>query len=282
MNEHKSGKWAREIIALQQPDGSWGQFHSLKSTGPFKYTTEMALRRLWILGYTKEDLCIQKALDYMKESLATGEIPDPREKSHNWDAFIALILSTWIRIWEKDWEPANRIARQWTRVMNQAFAGVGYDHEAYLQAQQEEFNEKPRGGRFVDFVSFYPVALLPGCLEPDVERKYIDYILHHKEGMYYIYDKPLDQPPEWGTKQASWYLWAIELLLRYETAGELMGFVREWLLESRLEDGRWDMGVKSNDKILLPLSDSWRKAETRIQDSTERVQRILQKIGDSV
>jgi len=97
--------------------------------------------------------------------------------------------------------------------------------------------------------------------------------------MYYIYDKPLDQPPEWGTKAASWYLWAIELLLRYETAGEQLGYVREWLLENQLEDGRWDLSQKANDKILLPYSDSWRKAETRISDCTERVRRVIEKIG---
>lgn len=277
--EYKYGKWAKEIVCSQHDNGSWGQFHSLKSTGPFKYTTEMALRRLWILGYTKEDLPVQNALQYMKGCLETGEIPDPREKSHNWDAFVALIVSTWIRMFESGYEPANRIAEQWKRVMNKTFAGERYDHEAYLKAQQVEFHEKPRGGRFVDFVSFYPVALLAGCLEQDIERKYIDYILHHKEGMYYIYDKPLDQPPEWGTKAASWYLWAMELLLRYETAGEQLGYVREWLLENQLEDGRWDLSQKANDKILLPYSDSWRKAETRISDCTERVRRAIEKIG---
>ena len=46
---HKDGKWAKQLIGLQHPDGSWGRFHSLATHGNSPVTTEQALRRLKIL-----------------------------------------------------------------------------------------------------------------------------------------------------------------------------------------------------------------------------------------
>lgn len=49
-------------------------------------TTEQALRRLERLGYTIEDECIQRAVDYMDNCLmGRDKIPDRREKLHDWD-----------------------------------------------------------------------------------------------------------------------------------------------------------------------------------------------------
>lgn len=55
---HKDGKWAKMILALQEPDGKWGCFHSLSRFYGADITTEQALRRLERLGFTQEDACI--------------------------------------------------------------------------------------------------------------------------------------------------------------------------------------------------------------------------------
>ena len=63
--DRKNGKWAKKIIELQHDDGSWGYFHTLtKPTTKQPLTTEQALRRLEILGYTINDKPIQKAIKY--------------------------------------------------------------------------------------------------------------------------------------------------------------------------------------------------------------------------
>ena len=76
---HKNGKWAKQIISLQDEEGKWGDFHSLSQFSDSVITTEQALRRLERLGYTIEDECIQKAVRYMNDCL-TGKnnIPDGR------------------------------------------------------------------------------------------------------------------------------------------------------------------------------------------------------------
>ncbi len=53
---YKTGKWAGQILELRNNDGMWGNFHTLsKPVNNKSITTEQAIRRLRILGYTKED-----------------------------------------------------------------------------------------------------------------------------------------------------------------------------------------------------------------------------------
>lgn len=277
---HKDGKWARQILSLQQPDGSWGYFHSLSEPRKHPMTTEQALRRLRRLGYTMEDECIQRAVQYMTRCLTGADaIPDPREKLHNWDIFTALILSTWIRLFTKDAAPANQMADRWAEIITHAFSSGQYDHNQYVSAYQRIHGLKPGGGRLIDFVNFYPIALLPGLLDQQTEHAFLEYVLHKEGGMYYIYESRLDILPEsFESKQASRYLAAIELLSEYPLAGKHLEFVVDWLNEHRNERGCWDMGPNANDKIYLPLSDSWRKVDIREADCTERVCALLARI----
>jgi len=274
---HRDGKWARQILALQEPDGKWGCFHSLSQVYRSSITTEQALRRLERLGYTMEDPCIQKAVSYMEDCL-TGKktTPDPREKLHDWDLFMAMILSTWIRRFTPDNPHANAVAKQWAEVIAHAFRSGCYDHQDYLEAYLDTWHMKPSGGRFLDFVSFYQVSLLRGCLDEKTENALMDYILQKEDGIYYVYDKNMSTLPDsFESKSASAYLGAIELLTGYVHAQKKLQFVADWLLSNRNENGKWDMGPKANDKIYFPLSDDWRKAQTRETDCTERIGALL-------
>lgn len=152
----KDGKWAKAVISLQKPDGSWGFFHTLSEPNKAPMTTEQALRRLSVLGYTIEDECIAKAVDYMNDCL-TGkkEIPDRREKLHDWDIFTDLMLSTWIRRFSKGCPTANKVADRWATLISLAFVGGAYNHAAYTSAYLNIHAMKPKGARLVDFVSFY-------------------------------------------------------------------------------------------------------------------------------
>ena len=63
----------------------------------------------------------------------------------------------------------------------------------------------------------------------------------------------------------------IELLAEYETSKDKLKLVIEWLKENKNLNRKWDMWSVVNDKIYFPLSDDWRKAETREADCTERI-----------
>ena len=93
--EYKNGKWAKEIIELQQKNGSWGLFHCFAM--PLKnkpITTGQALRRLSNLGFTIDDLPVKKAVHYMNNCLSgKNNVPDKFDKVHDSDVFNEMMLA---------------------------------------------------------------------------------------------------------------------------------------------------------------------------------------------
>lgn len=278
---YKTGKWARQLILLQHEDGKWGTFHSMSQFYDAPITTEQALRRLENLGFTEHDPVIRRALTYMENCLAGRDaIPDHREKIHDWDVFTALILSTWIRRFTDRCARANEVAHQWARVVEAAFACGAYSQEAYEAAYRDIL--RPKGGRLVQLANFYPVSLIRGCLEARTERALVDWLLHQERGIYYIYDGLIaDPPPVFESRDASRYLAAIELLARFPRARRQLGFAADWLESHRGENGRWDMGKAVNDKLYFPLSDDWRKTETRQDDCTRRITALIASLANT-
>lgn len=274
---HKDGKWAKQILSLQEPDGKWGCFHSLSRFYASPITTEQALRRLERLGFTMGDECIQKAVCYMDSCLSGKQtIPDRREKLHDWDLFSSLMLSTWIRRFTGENPNANAIAHRWAGIITHAFSSGTYDHSAYVSAYWDTWGSKPNGGRLIDFVSFYQISMLRGCLDSRTELALLDYVLDQEDGIYYVYDKKLKTLPGcFESREASRYLGAVELLAGYPLAGGKLEFVRDWLLEKRMENGMWDMGKTVNDMVYFPLSDDWRRKGARAADCTERLSALV-------
>ena len=280
---YKDGKIAKKIIELQNHDGTWGQsFHSLSQpNNRYPLTTEQALRRLKVLGFTINDAPIRKAVDCMTSCLC-GErkIDNYWEKTHNWELFIQLMLSTWVRIFEPDNEMALKFSKRWSNIIDKAFESGNYNNEAYLEAYICEFSSKPKGTRELDFSDFYHIHLLQDVLSEKTENQLLDFIIAKPSGIYYVYNKPLDKLPNiLASKEASWYLSAIEILSGYKLAKEKLNFVVDWLESNKDENGQWDLGIKANDNVYFPLSDSWKKNEYRKADCTERIKTILQKLN---
>lgn len=278
---HKDGKWAKQIISLQDKDGKWGCFHSLSQVYDSPITTEQALRRLERLGYTIQDECIQKAVGYMNDCLiGKNSIPDRREKIHDWNIFTSLILATWIRRFTYDNSSANKVAKQWADIISHAFVNESYNHEAYVSAYHAILGLKPKGGRLIDFVNFYPISLMRDCLNKKTEIAVMDYAVNRKNGIYYIYDDKISVVPQiFESKNASRYLAAIELLSKYKHAKYKLGYVIDWLNHNRNENGNWDMGNGVKDKMYFPLSDDWRKKEIREADCTERITNLINELA---
>ncbi len=189
------------------------------------------------------------------------------------------MLSAWIRIFDSQNPYALEIARGWGDIVEKAFVRGTYCREDDIEAFTKQQGRRPQSGFETGFGMFYHAVLLQGVLTPKTERMFLDYYLSKQDGMYYIYDKPLNQVPgEFASRGASCYLAAMEVLARYETAKEKLTFVIEWLNDNKDENGQWDFGPKANDGVYFPLSDTWRKAEDRKRDCTERVNRFLNQL----
>lgn len=279
---YKNSKDAAHIISLQNEDGTWGQmFHSLSLPNKKnELTTEQALRRLMILGFTIDDAPVRKAVDCMTACLrGERKIDSYWEKTHNWDLFTQLMLSTWIKIFEPDNAPALQFAKRWAKVIDAAFETGIYNHGAYMDAYIHEFGSKPRGSRELDFADFYHIHLLQGVLSLETENILLNYLIAKETGIYYVYSKPINKLPDiFESRDTSWYLAAVEILSGYQCAKEKLGFVIDWLERNRDSNGGWDLGTKAKDNIYLPLSDSWRSKTHRKADCTYRVSSILEKL----
>lgn len=272
---YKAGKWAQSILIRQEPDGKWGCFHSLSQSYGADLTTEQALRRLQRLGFSMEDDCIQRAVAYMIRCLeGTEAIPDRREKVQDWDVFTRLILATWIRRFTDDCALANQTCAQWVEVVTHACASGVFDPETYRKAYRAVL--KPAYGRIGDPFNFYPASLLAGALDERTEHIWCEAILKNHSGLYYIYDRPLERPPEvFESRRTLMYLDALELLAAYHAGRQKLAFAAGWLMEHRREDGTWDLGRQVRDGLHFPLSDDWRKPENRIDDCTGCIRRLL-------
>ncbi|MFW6311507.1 MAG: hypothetical protein ACOC1K_04650, partial [Nanoarchaeota archaeon] len=258
-----------EIINEQWDDGSWGNFHSMAELRHKPITTEQAIRRLIALGLDKEDEVIHKALTYM-ELYLLGELDlrDHKEKKHDWDLYSKLIVATWIRILDPFNITAKEIAKDWGRVITNAFHGDKYDHKAYKEAYYY-VHKSPEEKEMLGFQNFYVISILFDILSKEIEEKFLDYIINSQEGIYYIYDESLNHfPDDFHSKDATRIINAYELLSNYKTAKPKMKDFLKWLYDNICRDGFWDMGQKSKDMIHLPLSETWRKPINRKIDCT--------------
>ena len=281
-SNHTTGKHAQEILAMQHPDGTWGDmFHSFaQPNGKNPLTTEQALRRLKVLGLTIEDEPIRRIVDCMVSCLKRErKIDNYQEKGYDWELFSCMMLSAWVRIFEPDNEVAMEHAKQWGKIIVSAFEDGAFSQETYSKAFAQEFSKNQAPIKEIGFTIFYPMNLLPGVLDEKTECNMLDYVLTNPNGIYYIYAKPLNQlPAVFSSKETSCYLAAVEILAGYKTAKEKLAFVVDWLEVNREENGQWDLGAKAKDNIYFPLSDSWRKAEDRQADCTERIERLIHRI----
>ncbi|MDR0946525.1 MAG: hypothetical protein LBM87_02085 [Ruminococcus sp.] len=287
MINHNS-KWVKQILDLQHEDGSWGFFHTLSNpTKAQPMTTEQALRRLRVLGLTKDDEPIKRAIAHM-ERLLTDEIPglDRIEKSPNWAINRSRIIAADILRFDRTNSIALGIAKRWVLVMEQACASGTVDFDVYLSCYLNEFGiplminaDKAKKQCGNDICNYYPAVMYAGLQTERAENAWLDYLLQYQGGMYYVYEKPLNiVPTVFASKQTSYWLAALEVIADYRLALKKLGFVVDYLMQNQLSPHVWDLGQQAKDGIYFPLSDSWRKAEDRQRDCTVRIQKLLDKL----
>ena len=279
----KTGKWAAQIIDLQHGDGSWGYFHTLSMpTKKQPITTEQALRRLRVLGFTSEDQPVRRALVYIDKCLS-GEIsiPDYNEVKPDWPLFLRTMFAANMKLFSPGHEAASAIASEWAGVIEKAFSSGVFNQEKYDEAYGAVLRPKSKKiDYFKSFVNFYPIALLPGLLPPETERLMLEHVLNYPGGIYYVgYNRPLTAlPPVFASLETSRCIASFELLSNFATSREKLSFAVDWLNANKDERGQWDLGPKAKDGIYFPLSDSWRDAGDRKADCTRRIGALLNKL----
>lgn len=281
MTDARNGRWAREILAQQQPDGLWpGGFHGLALPGKVPLTTEQALRRLHALGFTGDDAPIRCCVDTLVSCLRGERKVDAYwERGIDWAMFEPLMLAAWIRRFDPGQPDALAFARRWAKVTESGFASGAYDEAAWSAAYEAEFHRADRHPRPLGFAALYHAMLLPGLLSPDAERAMVRHVL--ATGVYYVHERPLMPPPAaFASRETARWLSALSLLTSYPAARELLGFAAAWLRLNARPDGTWDLGPGAADRTLFPRSDSWRSEAIRRKDCTDCINAFLLYVED--
>ena len=265
------------LVNLQQPDGSWGHFHSLsKPTSSQPKTTEQALRRLWVLGMRAGDAPIDRAIGYMRAVLDGHTVPpDRREHVLNWDVFERMMMAAWIKRFSPDDDQANEVADFWASLIKESIIDGAIDQSAYEKCYRSRVPKLHKGERCISIRQFYMVTLLRGRLDDETEHIFFDAVLHFDEGIYYVYPKRIaDVPDQFCSREASHYLAALECLSGYRCASEKLAFAADWIRAHEINGG-YDMSAAAKDGIYFPIADSWVKPEQRIADCTRRIEALL-------
>ncbi|MBY8990117.1 MAG: hypothetical protein KGD58_05140 [Candidatus Lokiarchaeota archaeon] len=278
-------KWVIDILDEQRENGSWGRFHSQNTKLKQKYvTTEVALHRCAVMGLAKQDLPIQKAIDYMEKVLQGNIVwEDGREKSEAWDAGVAVITASTLAEWCPNHSLVLPIRMMWQDIVKESFENSQYNPSLEVAAQQKYHHIS---SDFYYIGSLYAVRLLStGKNEKekqfsrDFEKVYLKWLWTRESGMGYVSQNRLaDLPVEVTYKSIRSKLKALELLAGFSSTSSICQDFIQWLWNNREEDGLWDFGPKGAEKIELPLSENTRYKINRKIDYSVRILSILHKV----
>lgn len=263
------------LMSIQNPNGSFGQFHSMSNTS--KLTTEMALRRFYFLNLDKEIPIVDKCLDYVIKCLYKEiVIPDRREKVINWDVFEELMFASWLNLFYINDNKVNQIQSIWVDVIEKSFINNEFNIEEYKKQYRSTFGKQ--GLKEINPASFYMVCLLKNKLSKGASEAFFQYVM--KNGIYYICGNNLfDLPNIFDRKYTINYLNAIKLISPYSIQKEELNFVRDWIHKNQSQDGYWHMANLKADGIIFPRSNDWRNKMNKLNDIKAFITEILLVLG---
>jgi hypothetical protein len=279
----QGSKWIALLRNSQWPDGTWGRFHTQDTSvkQPFA-TTEAAISTALDSGLDRHSPILQKVQNVILEYM-DGKIcwPDPPEKHDN-----PLAWYVWVRHWSAavlsqidPYHPRlDEFWNIWAEAVQASFQSGCYDRQneiAALNSFMECRMKKP-----VPFHTKYPLWILSAThhrLPGDLERLLLEFVMQAPMGIYYVYDKPISVRPTNHSKGFLGWLKAHQLLSRFRIWNQIVQEDLNWIWAQRNEHGFWDTGSQVARKPFtsFPLSETWRRPENRMIDSTVEILTLL-------
>ncbi len=268
-----------ELQTTQEPDGSWGRFHSRDSrTRRIFPTTEIAVDRALALGLDGSHEVLRKAVRYMEDHLeGREEWSDPPEKHEGWKGNIRFITAATLAKIDAGHPLLSPLAETWVEVVRRVFASGWYspldEQKAHFDIHGIHSKEK-----FLKLASTYPLILLSKTgtgLPSRIELALLDWIWNKPDGIYYSYNGCLKDPPPLGSRSFPVWLDALELFAGFPEAGPRVEPLLAWIWDQKGPDGLWDFGPRAIGSTAFPMSGNWRKAADRKIDCSVRVLAFL-------
>jgi len=282
-NRLEASKWVTLLRDSQLPDGTWGRFHSQDSRvkQPFP-TTESAIAIGLACGLEKDHPILAKAiepiLDYV-EGRATW--PDPAEKHDNplaWDVWVRHFSAAVLASVDPTHPCLQEFRQIWAEAVKVSFGSGTYDRQAEIRILNQLLDCRMKDP--VPFHRKYPLWILSATanhLPAELEDKVIDYLLHAPQGIYYVCAGPLSLLPPISQRYFWSWMQGHRLLSRFRSWKSACANAADWIWSQRNELGLWDLGGQISRKPFtsLPLSESWKRSENRVIDSSVEVLTLL-------
>jgi len=281
----QGSKWIALLHNSQQPDGTWGRFHTQDTTvkQPF-LTTEAAIRAALDIGLDQHSPVLQKVqqaiVGYVEGSTCW---PDPPEKHDN-----PLAWFIWVRHYSAavmaQIDPRHPLLEEywhiWAEAVQTAFLTGSYDRHREIEALNSLLKCCMKNP--VPFHVKYPLLILSATdnrLPTELERRLLDFLIYHQKGIYYIYDKAISMRPAILSKGFWGWIQAHKLLSRFLLWRMVAQDALDWIWAQRTAQGFWDLGSKIYRKpyTSYPLSETWRRPENRLIDYTVEMLTLLSK-----
>lgn len=280
-------KWVKELEETQEPDGSWGRFHSMDSGVKKKFpTTERAVRRALALGLHEDCAILKKATGFMSAVIrGTAAWPDRVEHFNEWPVTTRMITAATLSEVSRNHPDLQEVWRLWSELVRRAFDKGTHDPDSELAAFCELTGIVPTK-RSTKLAAMYPLILLSSTdrrLPDDTEKAYLDWLWNYKAGIYYLTGFGMDILPEISSKEFPFWLRSLDLFSRYSYGKRLAQNSADYIWSLRGSDGLWDCGNGSDSAVYAKkycgwlLADSWREPVNRKIDFTIRILLLLKR-----
>ena len=273
-------KWVLDACGEQQPDGSWGRFHTQDSSLKRKYpVTQNALPRLQYLAMKRGDPVIDKACNYMEHLLDDLSLwPDAWEGNKWFKPAVPLFIVSQLAMFGSSNPTYDAVCNTWLAILEASFEGEEYSAQKCNAIAQQllgvDIHEKNIGLSAKNNILLF--ACISDRISKELQAKYLKW-LHHMPEMIHYCNTTLKRQINLidNLNDLCNYLKVMLHLSPFGAFKDEFAFEIDWLLAQRDEDGLWDLGNKAGvDK----LSDHWRSDINRKIDHTVFVLEILKDV----
>jgi hypothetical protein len=279
----QESKWTALLEGSQWADGTWGRFHTQNSRvkQPFP-TTETAIAIALNLGLDGQSPLLSRVLPvllgYMDGTLVWPDPPEKHDNPQAWYLWVRHFSAAILALIEPRHPRLESYWALWAEAVRETFQSGVYDRQREIAALNALMDCRMKNP--VPFHYRYPLLILSATdrrLPDDLERRMLDYVMHAPSGIYYVYEQEISAHPPIDSRGFWQWFCAHKLLSRFRGWKALSTEAVNWIWAQRTDEGFWDLGSKISRKpwTSFPLSESWRRPQNRIIDSTVEMLGLL-------
>jgi hypothetical protein len=280
----QGSKWTALLIDSQWADGTWGRFHTQDSRvkQPFP-TTERAIAIALDLGLDAQGPPLQRVLpvllEYMDRTTVWPDRPEKHDNPQAWYVWVRHFSAAILALIDRRHPRLEPFWALWTEALGEAFQSGVYDRQQEIAALNALMDCRMKNP--VPFHRRYPLLILSATdrrLPDDLERKMLGHVMHAPGGIYYVYEKEISVLPPIASRDFWGWFRAHQLLSRFSAWKAQSAEAVNWIWAQRTDEGFWDLGkISRKPWTSFPLSESWRRPQNRVIDSTVEMLALLSK-----